>query len=107
MTKIYINRRKHELNVAIRGHCDRDVCIAVSTITNTLAQYTEDFRDRNSGFRTDVLKVKSGNTQISVGCKDGRVFRRYMQGADALLLGYELYEDNFPKEISVQTVDAI
>ncbi len=101
MTSIVIRQDEKSLNVAIKGHCERDVCIAVSAITNTIAQFAEDFRDKNSGFRTNTLHVRRGNTQISVSADKAQTFKRFMQGADALLLGFALYADNFPGEISL------
>lgn len=99
MTKITVRQEEKALNVAITGHCDRDVCIAISAITNTLAQFAEDFRDKNSGFRTNTLRVHRGNTQINVSADKLATFKRFMAGADALLLGYALYADNFPRDI--------
>lgn len=101
MTKIIVRQEEKTLNVAITGHCDRDVCIAVSAITNTLAQFAEDFRDKNSGFRTNTLQVRRGNTQMNVSADSAAKFKRFMSGADALLLGYALYADNFPREIEL------
>lgn len=101
MTTITIMQEDKALNVSVRGHCERDVCIAVSAITNTLAQFCEDFRDKNGGFRTDRLSVRRGNTQINVNADNKQTFRHFMNGADALLLGYALYADNFPQEIKL------
>lgn len=101
MTTITVVKGDKALSVSVRGHCERDVCLAVSAITNTLAQFTEDFRDNNGGFRTDVLQVRRGNTQITVSADTKQTFKRFMAGADALLLGYRLYADNFPREIGI------
>lgn len=102
MTDIVIRKSEKSYQVSVRGHCKRDVCIAVSAIVNTLAQYTDDFRDNNSGFRTDSVKTCSGNSLISVYCEDKRLLRRYMSGVKALEAGMALYAHHFPGEISME-----
>ena len=101
MTTITVAETKNSLSVAVRGHCDRDVCIAVSAITNTLAQYAEDFRDNNSGFCTDNVRTKYGSAQIIVHCNDRRLFRRFLTGAKAILTGYEIYSHFYPEEVYI------
>ena len=105
MTNIVIRKgkKKNELSVSVRGHCDRDVCIAVSAITNTLAQYTDDFRDNNSRFRTDSVRTAYGSAQLTARSTDGRLFGRYLAGATAIMLGYILYAHQFPEEITVDS----
>lgn len=101
MTTVVAGKRGSEFCVRIENHCkDTAVCIAISAIAQTLCQYTEFFRDEQGGIRVDRLHVDYGDVEISLNAPP-EAMKKYLVGARAIMLGFELYAANFPEEVRV------
>lgn len=101
MTTVVAGKRGSEFCVKIENHCkNRDICIAVSAIAQTLCQYTDFFRDEHGGIRVDRLHVDYGDVEISLNAAP-KAMKKYLEGARAIMLGFELYAENFPDEVRV------
>lgn len=99
MTYIRAEVSNKSLHVRITNHCrQRDVCIAISAIANTLCQYTEFFRDETGGIRVDELRCAPGDVEIEVKCNKNSL-AEYIKGARAIMIGFELYAANYPEEV--------
>lgn len=104
MTVVLVSGTAKMMDIKIYGHSSQDVCIALSALTNALVQFTEDYRDRNAAFTADILKYESGAVDIRVMFGGAANVINYLQGIEAVLTGFKLYEANFPDE--VKYVDA-
>lgn len=104
MTTVLVSGTAKLLDIKIQGHSSHDVCVALSALTNALVQFTEDYRDRNVTFTADILKYESGAVDIRVMFGGAANVINYLQGIEAVLTGFKLYEANFPGE--VKYVDA-
>lgn len=102
MTEILIEKFGQALHVRAENHCkNRDVCIAVSAIINTLVQYSRTFRDENGGLKLYESSYDSGNVEL-MARGTPKSFKKYMTGVKAIVLGLELYAENFPDDMMVR-----
>ena len=102
MTEISIEKFAETLHVRAENHCkNRDVCVAVSAIINTLVQYSRTFRDEHGGLKLYESSYDSGNVELMARGTPSS-FRRYMQGVQAIVLGLELYAANYPDDVRVR-----
>lgn len=108
MTTINIEKTNLGRNISVSGHAStvndetssadgRIICTAVSTITQTLAQYLLDAEDLGTADIIDIT-LKSGNARISYITDDDSV----NIGADAICRGFWLLGDSFPDRVCVQ-----
>lgn len=105
MTRILVSGNAKRLEITVSGHCrQHDVCIAVSALANALVQFTEDYKERCAAFAADIVKYESGAVSIRVLFGGAANVINYLQGIEAILTGFKLYEANFPEE--VKYVDA-
>lgn len=104
MTTVLVYGTAKLLDIKIQGHSSHDVCVALSALTNALVQFTEDYRERNASFAADIMRYESGAVDIRVLFGGVANVINYLQGIEALLTGFKLYEANFPGE--VRYVDA-
>lgn len=104
MTTVLVSGTAKLLDIKIQGHSSHDVCVALSALTNALVQFTEDYRERSASFTADIMRYESGAVDIRVLFGGAANVISYLQGIEALLTGFKLYEANFPGE--VRYVDA-
>ena len=103
MTTIAIQRWSNGLWVSAQNHCQsRDVCNAVSTVASVLVQYTEFFKEDNGGFRVEKATYDSGNVALYVVGVNPKTFEKYMIGANAIIIGFEMLAANFPDEVQLK-----
>lgn len=101
MTEILIEKFGQTLHVRAENHCkNRDVCIAVSAIINTLVQYSRTFRDEHGGIKLYESSYDSGKVEL-MARGTLTAFNRYMAGIKAIAIGLELYAENYPDDVRV------
>lgn len=103
MTTVKIEKGTGWFHILVDNHCDnRDVCVSVSAIVNTLLQYTRFFCENRFGIISKEKDYKSGRVELDVRATEA-VMHDYFKGAQAILIGFELYEANFPEELKVES----
>ena len=102
MTEILVEKFGNNIHVTAENHCENhDVCIAVSAIINTLVQYTRTFRDEHGGLKLYESSYDRGRVEFAVRCTPSSI-TAYLTGAKAIMLGLELYAENFPDDVRVR-----
>lgn len=101
MTKIFWRFWDRGFSFNCTGHCDHDVCTAVTALTNALAQYAEDFE--SSGKASLSEKYCSGEVKLELFFDKRRDRKAFEAETRALIEGFELYGANFPHAVKVGT----
>lgn len=104
MTEIYWQYWDRGFLFTCKGHCDHDVCTAVTAITNTLAQLAEDYE--SAGRASLSERYESGNVKLELFFDKKRDRKRFQTETRALMQGFELYAANFPHAVKVLKVSS-
>lgn len=103
MINILLNTKSEKrviLNVI--GHTDRNICIAISALTNCIVQYAEDYQRENQ------CKLNSeydrGNVSLNLEFENELAKAEFLKGIDAIINGFELYRSNFEDNIKINYI---
>lgn len=100
MINIFIDDSKDKkfiLNVT--GHTKRDVCIAVSALTNSIVQYAKDYECDK--FCIAKLNYTRGNVELEIKFNSENIKNKFLNGIEGIINGYRLYENNFKSDIKI------
>ena len=104
MTEVKIEHGTNTVRIKATGHCTHDVCVSVSALTSALLQYSHMFCEECPGCSLDKVKYEPGEVDFTVSF-DGRERReRYLEGAQSVFSGYELFAYHFPKDVDVTVI---
>lgn len=84
--------------LSCKNHTRHDVCIAVSALVNAVAQYATELKSVD---KCTIAKFiyEYGNVELEVDFEKQYCFSKFVQGIDAILTGFELYQENFKDEV--------
>lgn len=102
MTTVTIKKRSNRLSISVIGHAHEahdsgrnDVCVAISTITQTIAYYLQEL----DGIEINDITFKDGEAFIDF-CGDNSLITSVM----AISSGYYMLSDSFPTIVSIKFV---
>ena len=96
MTKATAEIKGNIFKFKTEGHCEHDVCVAVSALVNAIVNFAERFEKEG---RCELeTKYKKGNVEMKLSFYSGDDKRAFLSGADAILEGMKLYSKNFEKD---------
>lgn len=84
-----------------KGHCSHDVCVGISALANTLVQYAEDYGREHEQVTTYTKLYESGNVLLEAELPTNDFYAQFVSETKALMLGFELYEANYPNDIKI------
>lgn len=106
MINIYLNTQEdRQVSLEVTGHSKRDICIAVSALTNCFFQYAEDFEREN--MCSAVKHYERGNVKLNLLFTNDEAKSEFLKGTDAIINGYFLYKSNYDKEIKINFVGVV
>ena len=99
MTTIEVTLNKtHKFVLTCKNHSQHDICIAISALVSSIIQYAKDF-ESNDRCVISKLIYEYGNVEIEMKF-ESRFFKKdFVRGIDAILTGFELYQENFKDEV--------
>lgn len=99
MTTIAIDLdRAGEIILNVNGHCEHDVCVSISALVNSFFQYAKDFESKDKCVTVTNL-YEYGNVDLLLRFYSISDKQNFIRGIDAILTGFELYQENFKDEV--------
>jgi uncharacterized protein YsxB (DUF464 family) len=102
MTNITIEKADGIFTLESVGHCEHDICVAISALVNSIVQYGKNYEQKNLCFFFDTYKY--GCVKIRASFRNDKVYKRFLRGIDGLLVGLELYENNYPNDVKINKI---
>lgn len=96
MIKINLTEKENELEFSSIGHATHDICVAVTALCSTFIQFVNQKMHDGDISIIDTM-YSSGYTKAHFLITANK--SKIRSGIDALLIGFELYAHNFPKEV--------
>lgn len=89
----------------VTGHSLREICIAVSTLTNCFVQYAKDYQRENLCIVNE--EYERGNVKLDLRFENEEAKEEFLKGTDSIINGYFLFQSNYKTEIKINYVGVV